>query len=42
MPGAENTKMNKTIVLPQPVQENRLVNRNIKKGRIRVKGAEKR
>lgn len=25
MPGAEDTKMNKTIVLPQPVKENRLI-----------------
>lgn len=36
MPGAEDTKMNKAIVLPQSVKENRLVNRRIIAQRIRA------
>nr|KAF6489912.1 hypothetical protein HJG59_010307 [Molossus molossus] len=36
MPGAEDTKMNKLIVLPQSVKENRFVNRGIIDQRIRV------
>lgn len=36
MPGAEDTEMNKAIVLPQSVKENRLVNRRIIAQRIRA------